>query len=258
MTLILTANALVAEQLKVAAVQQLKDLEVLTRILPANFLPALIQDALQVVRDAGDDRLLCGAVIEVDRFLTLAAHEVAAQPLSASDLPGGTPKPSAYRIFRRLLCYRKAAQQIMAPVVYLRLDLGGGGTSMSAPWTLKSKVLVELQLAQHRITKAGCCISELLTEYAAEGNRTSESEYSRLWMINTVLTVQLGRCATATNLLLSFDLPPRIVDQLRTEWGRLAELLAGDMTLKGAEAIDKQMDVIQALTCLDLGGGAHK
>ena len=120
---------------------------------------------------------------------------------------------------------------------------------MSAPWTLKSKVLDELQLAQRRITSAGCCISELLTEYAAEGNRTSESEYSRLWMINTVLTVQLGRCATATNLLLSFDLPPRIVDQLRTEWGKLADLLAGDMTMKAAEAIDRQMDRIQELTC---------
>lgn len=56
---------------------------------------------------------------------------------------------------------------------------------MSAPWTLKSKVLVELQLAQHRITKAGCCISELLTEYAAEGNRTGcgpDDTYLRLYL----------------------------------------------------------------------------
>lgn len=127
MSLITVANALVAEQLKQAAVVQLKDLEVLTRILPPNFLPALIQDALQVVRDAGDDRLLCGAVIEVDRFLTLAAREVAGLPLSASDLP--QPSPSAYRIFRRLLCYRKAAQlmhRVPDAIVYLRLDTGGG------------------------------------------------------------------------------------------------------------------------------------
>lgn len=110
------ANGLVAQQLERVALQHLKDLEVLTRMLPTTFLPCLVQEALQVVRDSGQLELLHSAVLEVDRFLRLAAKEVKAFRVSSADVPG--PAPSAYRIFRRLLHYRAQAllRQGICPV----------------------------------------------------------------------------------------------------------------------------------------------
>lgn len=101
------ANGLVAQQLELSALQHLKDLEVLTKLLPSSFLPALIQEALQVIRDSGELELLHRAVIEVDRFMRLAAQEV--KGLELTDLPTTWPSPSPYRIFRRLLHYRAQA-----------------------------------------------------------------------------------------------------------------------------------------------------
>lgn len=107
MSLVSQARAIVRQRLDQAAADQLRDLEVLIKMLPTTYLPALVQEGLQTIRDAGAPELLAPAVREVDRFLRLAAKEVGAQVLSSSDIPG--PKPSAYRIFRRLLAYRQAA-----------------------------------------------------------------------------------------------------------------------------------------------------
>lgn len=101
------ANGLVAQQLELVALQHLKDLEVLQRVLPTTFLPALVQEALQVIRDSGQLELLHSAVIEVDRFLRLAAKEVKELDQAAGNLM--RPAPSPYRIFRRLLHLRAQA-----------------------------------------------------------------------------------------------------------------------------------------------------
>lgn len=119
MSLLATANAIAQQTLEKAAAQQLRDLEVLTKMLPTTYLPALVQDALQAIRDAGQPKLLFPAVREVDRFLRLAAKEVGAPVLSATDIPG--PKPSAYRILRRLMAYRKAALTYSVPSAIVHL-----------------------------------------------------------------------------------------------------------------------------------------
>lgn len=107
------ANAIVRQRLEQTAANQLRDLEVLVKMLPSTYLPALVQEGLQTIRDAGEPELLASAVREVDRFLRLAAKEVGAPMLSTSEATG--PKPSAYRIFHRLCAYRRrAAAQLAA------------------------------------------------------------------------------------------------------------------------------------------------
>lgn len=116
-------------------------------------------------------------------------------------------------------------------------------------WGLQTKVLDDLQLAQRRITSAGFCLGQLTEEYGLEGNQSAAREHALLWVSLTVTMMALGQAARSTTLLLTLRLPASTLDQLRTLWGQLADLLAGDITASSMPRIDDQVDRIRALVC---------
>lgn len=113
----------------------------------------------------------------------------------------------------------------------------------------KSRVIDEMQLAQRRLSSVGVCLMELGNEFKAEGKDAQAAEHYKLCVVVNAMTPGFTRATGCTMILMSIATSPRVVQEVRAAWGRIADMLAGDIDRAELISLDKQLDQLRDLLC---------
>lgn len=113
----------------------------------------------------------------------------------------------------------------------------------------KSKVIDEMQLAQRRLANVGVCLMELANELKEEGKDAQAAEHYKLCVVVNAMTPGFTRATGCTMILMSIETSPRVVQEVRAAWGRIAEKLARDIDRAELISLEEQLDQLRDLLC---------
>lgn len=117
------------------------------------------------------------------------------------------------------------------------------------PWSEKSKVIDEMQLAQRRLSSVGVCLMELANELKAEGKNAQASEHYKLCVVVNALTVGFAKATGSTMILMSIETSSKAVQNVRAAWGLIADQLASDIDRAELILLEKRLDKLRELLC---------